>query len=78
MGFGFSGVLLWKVRCSRVNGGFFVGKMVATGFRVRPAGAGSKEEVRWKEQNDVGKRGGAGIRGPTRDGGAVMGGAPGT
>ena len=41
-----------------MNGGFFVGKMVATGFRVRPAGAGSKEEVRWKEQNDVGKRGG--------------------
>jgi hypothetical protein len=29
--FGFSGVLLWKVRCSRVNGGFFAGKMMATG-----------------------------------------------
>jgi hypothetical protein len=54
--FGFSGVLLWKVREPRVNCGFIVGKMLATGFRVRPRGEGRKEEVRWKEQNDVGKR----------------------
>jgi len=40
-----------------VNGGFFVSKMVATGFRVRPRGEGSKEEVRWKWGMGVGKRG---------------------
>ena len=55
-GFGFSGVLLWKVREPRVNCGFIVGKMVATGFRVRPRGEGSKEEVRWKWGEGVGKQ----------------------
>ena len=46
--FGFSGVLLWKVREPRVNCGFIVGKKLATGFRVRPPGGGRKREVRWK------------------------------
>jgi hypothetical protein len=72
--FGFSGVLLWKVRCSRVNRGFFVGKILATGSEYVRRAADARRKC-GGNGGRVWERGARTNRNPTHDDEAVMDGA---